>query len=280
GAYVNDFVDRGRVKKVFLQGDAPFRRAPEDLERWYVRNGAGSMVPYSAFATGSWTYGSPRLERFNGLPSVQIEGAAAPGYSSGDAMAAMEELARDLPAGFGIEWSGMSYEERLAGSGAGVVRPVAARHLPVPRRALRALVGALLRDAGRPPRRRRRAGLRVPVQAEQRRVLPGRAADDDRALGEERHPHRGVRARSPCQGHGARRGGPGGRAHALAADPDDVARLHPGRAPSGDVERGGRRRAERHRARGDRRHVVGHLPRGADGAHLLRRGPRPVPEAG
>ena len=116
GAYVNDFVDRGRVKKVFLQGDAPFRRAPEDLERWYVRNGAGSMVPYSAFATGSWTYGSPRLERFNGLPSVQIEGAAAPGYSSGDAMAAMEELARDLPAGFGIEWSGMSYEERLAGS--------------------------------------------------------------------------------------------------------------------------------------------------------------------
>jgi len=114
--YINDFVDRGRVKKVFLQGDAPFRRAPEDLERWYVRNGAGSMVPYSAFATGSWTYGSPRLERFNGLPSVQIEGAAAPGYSSGDAMAAMEELARDLPAGFGIEWSGMSYEERLAGS--------------------------------------------------------------------------------------------------------------------------------------------------------------------
>jgi hydrophobe/amphiphile efflux-1 (HAE1) family protein len=116
GAYVNDFIDRGRVKKVFLMADAPYRMAPEDLDRWYVRNNAGQMVPYSAFATGRWTYGSPRLERFNGLPSVQIQGEAAPGSSAGDAMAAMAELAKELPPGYTIEWSGLSYEERLSGS--------------------------------------------------------------------------------------------------------------------------------------------------------------------
>ena len=116
GSYVNDFIDRGRVKKVYLQADAPFRMAPEDLHRWYVRNRQGEMVPFSAFASGRWTYGSPRLERFNGLPSVQIQGEAAPGRSTGEAMAAIEELARKLPAGFGIEWSGLSYEERASGA--------------------------------------------------------------------------------------------------------------------------------------------------------------------
>jgi len=116
GSYVNDFVDRGRVKKVYVQADAPFRMAPEDLGRWYVRNNRGEMVPFSAFATGHWTYGSPRLERFNGLSSVQIQGEAAQGYSTGEAMAAIEELAQDLPPGFAIEWTGLSYEERLSGS--------------------------------------------------------------------------------------------------------------------------------------------------------------------
>jgi len=115
-AYVNDFIDKGRVKKVYLQADAPFRMVPEDLDRWYVRNKHGEMVPFSMFASGSWTFGSPRLERFNGAPAVQIQGQAAPGYSSGAAMAAMERLAGELPPGFGVAWTGLSYEERLSGA--------------------------------------------------------------------------------------------------------------------------------------------------------------------
>jgi multidrug efflux pump len=115
-SYVNDFIDKGRVKRVYLQADAPFRMQPEDLNRWYVRNNQGEMVPFSMFATGRWSYGSPRLERFNGAPSRQIQGQAAPGYSTGDAMAAIERLARQLPPGFGIAWSGLSYEERLSGA--------------------------------------------------------------------------------------------------------------------------------------------------------------------
>jgi multidrug efflux pump len=116
GTYVNDFIDRGRVKKVFVQGDAPFRMKPEDLERWYVRNGAGQMAPFSAFASTHWTLGSPRLERYNGLPSANIQGSPAPGLSSGQAMKAMEALAAKLPAGIGYEWTGLSLQEREAGA--------------------------------------------------------------------------------------------------------------------------------------------------------------------
>jgi len=116
GSYVNDFVDRGRVKKVYMQADAPYRMQPEDLNRWYVRNKVGEMVPFSSFSTGRWIYGSPRLERFNGIPTVQLQGEAAPGRSTGEAMAAIEELAAQLPPGFGIEWSGLSYEEQLSGA--------------------------------------------------------------------------------------------------------------------------------------------------------------------
>jgi multidrug efflux pump len=115
-AYVNDFIDKGRVKKVYLQADAPYRMVPEDLDRWYVRNADGDMVPFSMFARGRWTFGSPRLERFNGLPAVEIQGQAAPGHSSGEAMAAMERLVAQLPPGFGIAWTGLSYEERLSGA--------------------------------------------------------------------------------------------------------------------------------------------------------------------
>jgi HAE1 family hydrophobic/amphiphilic exporter-1/multidrug efflux pump len=117
-AYVNDFMDKGRTKRVYMQADAPFRMAPEDLNRWYVRNRQGEMVPFSAIATGRWTFGSPKLERFNGIPAVALQGEPAPGYASGDAMAAMEALAAKLPAGIGFEWSGLSYEERLSGSNA------------------------------------------------------------------------------------------------------------------------------------------------------------------
>ncbi|MCL1142778.1 efflux RND transporter permease subunit [Shewanella gaetbuli] len=116
GSYVNDFIDRGRVKKVYVQGEAKYRMQPSDLDTWYVRNSEGEMVPFSAFATGSWTYGSPQLQRFNGLPAVNIQGATMPGYSTGAAMADLEAMVEQLPPGFGLEWNGLSYEERLSGN--------------------------------------------------------------------------------------------------------------------------------------------------------------------
>ncbi|MEQ1127614.1 efflux RND transporter permease subunit [Acinetobacter johnsonii] len=123
GTYINDFVDRGRVKKVYVQGEANTRMMPEDLNKWYVRNSAGTMVPFSAFATGEWTYGSPRLERYNGVSSVNIQGTPAPGVSSGDAMLAMEEIIGKLPSmglqGFDYEWTGLSLEERDSGNQTG-----------------------------------------------------------------------------------------------------------------------------------------------------------------
>ena len=115
-AYVNDFVDRGRVKKVFLQGQADARMVPEDLNKWFVRNAAGDMVPFAAFAHGEWIYASPRLERYNGLSSVNVQGAPAPGVSSGVAMAEVEKMMAQLPAGIGYEWTGLSVEERESGS--------------------------------------------------------------------------------------------------------------------------------------------------------------------
>ncbi|WP_200383115.1 efflux RND transporter permease subunit [Thiococcus pfennigii] len=115
-AYVDDFIHEGRVKRVYMQADAPFRMQPQDLDDWYVRNADGQMVPFSAFATASWTYGSPRLERYNGVPSAEIIGEAAPGVSSGEAMAVVEELATQLPPGVGLSWTGLSFEERAAGA--------------------------------------------------------------------------------------------------------------------------------------------------------------------
>ncbi|WP_348694408.1 efflux RND transporter permease subunit, partial [Stutzerimonas balearica] len=116
GNYVNDFIDRGRVKKVYMQGRPDARMNPEDLAKWYVRNADGQMVPFSAFASGEWVYGSPKLARYNGVPAMEMLGAAAPGYSSGEAMEEVEKIAAQLPPGVGIAWTGLSYEERLAGS--------------------------------------------------------------------------------------------------------------------------------------------------------------------
>ena len=114
-SYVNDFNDKGRVKKVMLQADAPFRMLPEDIDRWYVRNGAGDMVAFTSFATASWASGSPRLERYNGVPSVEILGMAMPGAaSSGDALAIVEAAVAKLPPGFGYEWTGLSYQEKAS----------------------------------------------------------------------------------------------------------------------------------------------------------------------
>jgi len=113
-AYVNNFIQAGRVKRVYVQADAPFRRLPSDLEKIYVRNRAGKMVPFSSFASTRWTMGSPRLERFNGFPSMNIQGEPAPGRSTGEAMRAFEEIVARLPQGIGFDYTGVSYQERMA----------------------------------------------------------------------------------------------------------------------------------------------------------------------
>ncbi|EDM9729237.1 multidrug efflux RND transporter permease subunit [Salmonella enterica subsp. enterica serovar Derby] len=115
-SYVNDFMDRGRVKKVYVQAAAKYRMLPDDINLWYVRNKDGGMVPFSAFATSRWETGSPRLERYNGYSAVEIVGEAAPGVSTGTAMDVMESLVHQLPGGFGLEWTAMSYQERLSGA--------------------------------------------------------------------------------------------------------------------------------------------------------------------
>ncbi len=120
-AYVNDFIQGGRVKRVYAQADAPFRMLPGDLEKLYVRNNAGRMVPFSSFAAGHWSSGSPKLERFNGFPSLNVLGEAAPGRSSGEAMQAMEGFVKKLPQGIGFDWTGLSYQERQAGSQTGML---------------------------------------------------------------------------------------------------------------------------------------------------------------
>ncbi|WP_070887661.1 efflux RND transporter permease subunit [Pseudomonas sp. D1-3] len=116
GAYVNDFIDKGRVKRVYLQGETSSRMNPEDLDKWHVRNDQGQMVPFSAFASGEWTYGSPKLSRYNGVSAIEILGTPAPGHSSGEAMAEVQRIAAELPEGIGFSWTGQSYEEILSGS--------------------------------------------------------------------------------------------------------------------------------------------------------------------
>jgi HAE1 family hydrophobic/amphiphilic exporter-1 len=115
-AYANDFIQGGRIKRVYVQADAPYRMLPKDLENLYIRNTAGKMVPFSSFASGRWTSGPPRLARFNGFPSINIWGEPAPGRSSGEAMQAMEEAVAKLPKGIGFDWTGLSYQERMSSS--------------------------------------------------------------------------------------------------------------------------------------------------------------------
>ena len=115
-AYANDFIQGGRIKRVYVQADAPYRMLPKDLEKLYVRNTVGMMVPFSSFASGRWTSGPPKLDRFNGFPSINIWGEPAPGRSSGEAMRAMEEAVQKLPKGIGFDWTGLSYQERMSSS--------------------------------------------------------------------------------------------------------------------------------------------------------------------
>jgi hydrophobe/amphiphile efflux-1 (HAE1) family protein len=115
--YVNNFLDTdGRIKKVYVQAEAPFRMNPDDLNTLFVRNAVGSMVPFTSFATGKWAYGSPKLERYNGVPSVEIQGQAAPGQSTGQAIDVMQDLVKQLPAGIGYQWTGISLQEQQSGS--------------------------------------------------------------------------------------------------------------------------------------------------------------------
>ncbi|MCC6296102.1 MAG: efflux RND transporter permease subunit [Pseudomonadales bacterium] len=119
--YTNDFLHNGRIKKVYVQGDAGYRMAPQDLDRWFVRNEQGEMVPISAFASSHWTKKASRLERYNAVPAMEIIGEASPGHATGEAIAAMEELAAKLPPGFGYEWTGISLQETQAGAQAPVL---------------------------------------------------------------------------------------------------------------------------------------------------------------
>jgi HAE1 family hydrophobic/amphiphilic exporter-1 len=120
-AYISNFVQGGRVKHVYAQADAPFRMLPGDLDRLRVRNAKGGLVPFSALASGRWVYGSPRLERYNAVPAMDIMGEPSPGHSTGEAMLAMEELMRQLPRGIGYEWTGISYQQRMSESQAGLL---------------------------------------------------------------------------------------------------------------------------------------------------------------
>jgi multidrug efflux pump len=116
GLFINDFIDRDRVKQVLMQADAPYRMAPEDLNRWYVRSSSGEMAPFSSFATSRWILGPAKLERYNGVGSMEIQGQPAPGQSSGTAITEVEKLFKQLPKGIGLEWTGLSYQEQQAGS--------------------------------------------------------------------------------------------------------------------------------------------------------------------
>ncbi len=114
--HVNDFIDRGRVKPVYLQGDKTFRMQPEDVNRWYVRNTDGDMVPFASFSSGSWVYNSPRLEGYNGFSAVELQGEAAPGESSGDALSEVEQLVSQLKGGYTLQWTGISAQEKISGN--------------------------------------------------------------------------------------------------------------------------------------------------------------------
>jgi HAE1 family hydrophobic/amphiphilic exporter-1 len=116
GSYINDFLNAGRVKRVYMQGDAPYRMLPQDIGHWTVRNNHGDMVPFSAFTSTAWTFGSPQLQRYNGSPSYEFVGNTGPGVSSGVAMNAIEDIMAQMPPGIGYEWTGASLQERLSGA--------------------------------------------------------------------------------------------------------------------------------------------------------------------
>jgi multidrug efflux pump len=281
-AYINDFVREGRILRVQMQAESDTRRTPEDLLRLPVKNARGDMIPLAEIATAKWIVGSPKLDRYNGLPSMKIAGSPAPGRSTGEALLAMEEVAKKLPPGVGFEWSGTSFEERLSGyPGTLPLRRFAGRGFPLPRRALRELVDSLCRDAGGAARHLRRRSRRQPARLAQRRVFQGRPDRHHRAFGEERDPDHRVRPRAAGTGQGPDRSHARSLSPALPAHPDDLDRLHVRRPAAGRFDRCRRQQPPRDRYRRDRRHVHRDTAGGLPGAGIFRGGtpllPRPRP---
>ena len=226
-AYINNFVHGNRVQRVIMQLDAPFRMAPDDISQVFVRNSAGTMVPLAAFVRTEWNFGAPLLQRYNGFPSMEIIGAAPPGKSTGEAMLAMEEMARELPAGIGFEWTGQSYEERLSGAQAPMLYAhLADRGLPLPRGAVRKLVDSTRGYSRRAARHRWRAAGDDAARNAERCLLQGRPARHGRSLNEERDPDHRVRRRADGARQGTDRSDARSGAASAASDPDDVVRLH------------------------------------------------------
>ncbi len=258
GSYVNDFIDRGRVKPVYVQADKNFRMQPEDFDRWYVRNSDNAMVPFSAFATGHWSYGSPRLERYNGSSAVEIQGAAAPGVSSGDAMNEIDSLMGQLPPGFSHEWTGLSAQEKLSGNQAlqlyAISILVVFLALPHSMRAGRSRLRSCSRcrsvfSAPCSPRRSSarsndvyfKVGLLTTIGlAAKNAILIVEFAIEQQKTGKDLVD-----------------GDAGSGTPAPAADPDDIARLHPRRHAAGDRARRRFRQSELDRYRRDGRHDLG-----------------------
>ena len=201
GRYIDDFIDRGKLKRVYVQGDAPFRMQPADFDRWYVRSDTGTMVPISAFTTAHWEYGSPELDRFNGVPAVDINGEAAHGVSSGTAMKAIEEIVAKLPARLPDRLDrAVLPGARRRRTDADPLYDVGDHRVPGAGRALRELGDADSYPDGRAVGHHRRgAGHRAPGPRA-RCVFPGRHADDHRTGEQERNPDRRI-----CQAqHGCR----------------------------------------------------------------------------
>jgi multidrug efflux pump len=248
-SYVNDFPNAGRLQRVIVQAEASARMQPEDVLKLYVPNSKGQQVPLSAFASTRWVTGPIQTVRYNGYPAMKIGGDAAPGYSTGDAMAEMEKLAGQLPPGFGFEWTGQSREEKLSGSQATIL-----------------LAFSMLA-----------VFLCLAARHAQRRLLQGRPDHHHRLVGEERDPDHRVRQGPDGRGQGPDRGHARSLPSALPPHLDDVVCLHPGRRAPGHCF--GRRFGQpaRHRHRRDGRHDHRHRARGADGADLLRRHPTPLP---
>ena len=271
-AYVNDFPSRGRLQRVIVQADAPARMQPDDILRLNAANVRGQPVPMSAFATTRWITGPTQTVRYNGYPAIRIGGSAAPGYSTGDAMAEMERLMAQLPPGFGYEWTGQSLQERQAGATAFLLFGFSLLAVFLCLAALYEswsipLDGAARRAARRARRRARRARTR----ARERHLRQGRADHHHRAVGEERGADHRVRegpagARPQRHRRGARSGAP-----ALPADHHDVDGIHPRRAAAGDRHRRrlGQPTGDRHRR--DGRHADGDRAGGVLRAGVLRR---------